>query len=119
MKGEVYSAHSHKTESLTPLSLHIALLYPVGCELYKLRQQEVQMMGVLHSLRQIPQSGRVPPKKDGIYSVGEGLSKEILPTIPSALSSEPQAPVSPNASLVHSAFPPQEPMLSGCEDFVC
>ena len=45
------------------------------------------------------------PKKDGVCRMGEGLSTGVLAAVPSALTSEPQTPVYPHTTVVHSAFP--------------
>ena len=59
--------------------------------------------------------GNAPPKKDGVYSVGEWLSTENLAAVSSAFSPEQQTSVSPQANLVHSAHLLLEPKVSGCE----
>lgn len=56
-----------------------------------------------------------PPKKDGIFGVGEGLSTGILVAIPSVHSLELQTPVSHHTTLVLYALPVLEIRLSGCK----
>ena len=58
--------------------------------------------------------GSAPPKKDGI-STGKELSSQFLVAIPSALSLEPQTPISLHATQVCSVLPLPEPRVSGCE----
>ena len=77
-------------------------------------------VGLLLSPTQMPTGGECPPKKEGIWGVGEGLSMGILAALPSAFSREPQTLLFPSDTLVCSAFPPPELRVSGCErGFVC
>lgn len=63
--------------------------------------------------------GSAPPKKDGVCSVGDGLSTDIMVAIPAVLSSEPQTQVFPHTTLVYSALLLLEPRVRGCKlDFV-
>ena len=59
--------------------------------------------------------GNAPPKKDGVFSVGEALSTRIMVVVPSALSLEQQPLVFPQEAIVHSALPLLEPKVSGCK----
>lgn len=56
-----------------------------------------------------------PPKKNGVYSLAEGISTGILAAVSLALSPESQSQVCPLTTVVHSAVPAAEPRVSDCE----
>ena len=90
-----------------------------GHELYRVECQGVRKVGLLHPQGWCHKEESASPKKGDICSVGEGLSTETLAALLSALSPEPQLPVSPHETLVCSIIPLLEPRLSGCQwDFV-
>lgn len=56
-----------------------------------------------------------PSKKNGVYSLAEGLGTGILAAVSLALSPDSQSQICPLTTVVHSAVLAAEPRVSGCE----